>query len=162
MLKTVFIYYISEVLTYIATSTSQMFATAGGSGHGAGGGEKPKPFGGQNVWNIHSKSRLLFTTLALVGSPLHALYKVQTNRFTTMQYSTTRMKAKIPSLTYFSQHWTVWSLSNWKVAVVLVPFHLWIFLRTIPSGFTWSDRVSFILQIRMLFVQSPTLSFWPS
>ena len=108
MLKTVFIYYISEVLTYIATSTSQMFATAGGSGHGAaGGGEKPKPFGGQNVWNIHSKSRLLFTTLALVGSPLHALYKVQTNRLSAMQYSTTRMKAKIPSLTYFSQHWTV-------------------------------------------------------
>ena len=81
MLKTVF-YYFSEVLTYIATSTSQMFATAGGSGHGAGGGEKPKPFGGQNVWNIHSKSRLLFTTLALVGSPLHALYKVQTNAVT--------------------------------------------------------------------------------
>ena len=64
----------SEVLTYIAPSTSQIFNTAGGGGRG--GGEKPKPYGGQNVWNIHSKSRLLFTTLALVGSPLHALYKV--------------------------------------------------------------------------------------
>ena len=34
----------SEVLTYISSSTSQLF-----------GGVKPTPFGGQNVWNIHCK-----------------------------------------------------------------------------------------------------------
>ena len=54
----------SEVLTFIAHSSGEML-----------GQSKPKPFGGQNVWNLHCKSRLLFNSLALVGSPLHALYK---------------------------------------------------------------------------------------
>lgn len=54
----------SEVLTSISGSTSQLFCV-----------RKPAPFGNQVVWSVHAKCRILFSVLALVGAPLHALYK---------------------------------------------------------------------------------------
>ena len=54
----------TEVLTYVAGSTYKML-----------GEKNPTAFGGHIVWSIHTKSKILFAALALVGSPLHALYK---------------------------------------------------------------------------------------